>query len=204
LFIGSGGIRVYGDSNEIRGNYHENNSSSEKPPLIIANGSLENDPNFKDSGGPRGGEGCGHAVYARTKNNVIEGNTYDNCELTCVDWGYKTYKCDPDKDKDEDTGKKLHCKRQCGEKEYTLNTIDKEVLHPINNSFINNTIMADDENKAPTLLECSADSKIPDNNVFQGNKLYNAKPGDVPKEAIMVLSSKPDIKKPDAGPEFLS
>ena len=39
LFIGSGGIRVYGsDSNEIRGNYHKNNSSSEKPPLVIAMG----------------------------------------------------------------------------------------------------------------------------------------------------------------------
>jgi hypothetical protein len=203
LFIGSGGIRVYGDSNEIRGNYHENNSSSEKPPLIIANGSLENDPNFKDSGGPRGGEGCGHAVYARTKNNVIEGNTYDNCEVTCVDWGYKTHKCDPEKDKD-DTGKKLFCKRQCGEKEYKLNTIDKEPLHPINNSFINNTIMADDEKKEPTtLLECSPETKILDNNVFRGNKLYNAKPGDVPEGATEDLPSKPIIAKPDAGPEHL-
>jgi hypothetical protein len=75
LFIGSGGIRVYGEGNEIRGNYHENNSSSDKPPLIIGNGSFENDPNFEFNGGPRkkdeeGEEGCGHAVYARAKNNV--------------------------------------------------------------------------------------------------------------------------------------
>ena len=191
LFIGSGGIRVYGNSNEIRGNYHKNNSSSEKPPLIIANGNLEDDPNFDESGKPRGEEGCGHAVYARTRNNVIEGNTYDNCEVTCVDWGYKEYECEKDCDKE--------CKseKHGWEKDYTL----KGPLHPTNNSFINNTIMADEDNKQSTLLECSADAKIPDNNVFQGNKLYNVKPGDVPKEAIQILSAKPEIEKPDAGPD---
>jgi hypothetical protein len=207
LFIGSGGIRVYGDSNEIRGNYHKNNSSSEKPPLIIANGSFESDPNFDDTGKPRGEEGCGHAVYARTKNNVIEGNTYDNCEVTCVDWGYKTYLCDPNNDEDEDTGKNLHCKRQCGQKEYKLNTIDKEPLHPINNSFINNTIMADDGEEAPTVLKLAEKTKILDNNVFRGNKLYNAEPGDLddlPKEAFDILPAKPKIEEPAAGPEHRS
>ena len=62
LFIGSGGIRVYGDSNEITGNYHKNNNNSKKPPLIISNGNLENDPNFDHKGKPSGEDGCSHAA----------------------------------------------------------------------------------------------------------------------------------------------
>ena len=68
--------------------------------------------------------------------------------------GGKDIQVRPREDSDKDTKKNLHCKRQCGQKEYTLNTIDNEPLHPINNSFINNTIMADNGKKAPTLLKC--------------------------------------------------
>jgi Chondroitinase B len=89
LFIGSGGIRVCGDSNEIIGNYHQNNDSSRFPPLIISNGNLENDPNFDSEGKPSGKEGSSHAAYARAKNNLLEGNTYDNCVGTCVIWARK-------------------------------------------------------------------------------------------------------------------
>jgi hypothetical protein len=89
LFIDSGGIRVNGDSNEIIGNYHQNNDSSKKPPLIISNGNHENDPNFDSEGKPSGKEGSSHAAYARAKNNLIEGNTYDNCGGTCVVWARK-------------------------------------------------------------------------------------------------------------------
>jgi hypothetical protein len=140
---------------------------------------------------------------------LVQKITYDNCEVTYVDWGYKPYLCDPDKDIDKDTKKNLHCKRQCGGKEYRLNTIkkengdDNEPLHPFGNSFMNNTIMADDEEKSPAVLKCSEKTKILNNNVFQKNKLFKAKAGDLPKDTCEVLSSKPKITKPKAGPEDL-
>lgn len=89
LFIGSGGIRVFGDGNEITGNYHKNNHSTKFPPLIVSNGSVEKDPNFDEEGNPIGKKGSSHAAYARVKNNLIEGNTYDNCDGICIMWGRK-------------------------------------------------------------------------------------------------------------------
>jgi hypothetical protein len=88
-FIGSGGIRVFGDGNEITNNNHKNNDGSKFPPLIIANGNAENDPNFGRESEPIDRKGSSHAKYARVKNNVIQGNTYDNCAGTCVIWGRK-------------------------------------------------------------------------------------------------------------------
>jgi hypothetical protein len=87
VFIGSGGIRAYGENNRITDNVHINNNNGEDDkyqPLRIDNGNLEDDPNFDR----RCGDGCSHAVYARAKNNTIEGNTYYNCKDACVYWGF--------------------------------------------------------------------------------------------------------------------
>jgi hypothetical protein len=178
LFIGSGGIRVYGNGNEITGNYHKNNDNREKPPLIISNGNLENDPNFDSEGKPIGEEGCTHAAYARAENNLIEGNTYDNCKGTCIVWGYKMY--------DEEK------KKKCNGKKYTL----KGPIPPTKSKFRNNSIIADDEDS--TLLKFSQTAVVADN-VFEANKLFgeNAKRGHMPQEAIERLSTRPEIKMPD-------
>ncbi len=48
VFIGSGGIRVYGFKNEIMGNYHKNNYNKNKPALTMENGTWQDDPNFNN------------------------------------------------------------------------------------------------------------------------------------------------------------
>ncbi len=85
-FIGSGGIRVLGDGNEITGNTHKNNDNKKFPPLSIENGNIENDENFRN-GKPIDRKGKGTDLYARAKNNTIEDNTYENCKGVCVVWG---------------------------------------------------------------------------------------------------------------------
>jgi Chondroitinase B len=90
-FIGSGfGIRVLGDGNDIKGNYHKNNNydgEDDRRPLYIDNGDRENDGHFRD-GEPSDEEGdSSYDGYARAKNNTIEGNVYENCEGICVVWG---------------------------------------------------------------------------------------------------------------------
>ena len=90
VFEGSvGGIRVLGDGNKIIGNHHRNNHNggNNRRPLIIENGDSERDRNFNDNDEPIGREGRDHATYARAKNNIIEGNTYENCRGICVIWG---------------------------------------------------------------------------------------------------------------------
>jgi poly(beta-D-mannuronate) lyase len=85
VFRGSGGIRVYGKDNEIRGNYFQNNDSSKYPPLTISNGNIEKDPNEDKPNG-----GSSHAAYARVINNNITDNVFENCTNTvCVIWGRK-------------------------------------------------------------------------------------------------------------------
>jgi Chondroitinase B len=83
LFKGSGGIRVYGKDNEIRANYHLKNTSNKFPPLIISNGDCEDDPNLNN----RDCQGTSHSAYACVKNNIVEGNVYDECAGTCIVWG---------------------------------------------------------------------------------------------------------------------
>jgi hypothetical protein len=190
LFIGSGGIRVYGDNNEITGNYHQNNSNESKPPLIIANGTLEDDPNFESEGKPKGNEGCGHAVYARTKNNIIRDNIYENCEGVCVNWGWKKYELDEEDRKEKD----------CNGKKYKL----KEKISPTKNTFENNIIVSDDNGNEESSLVVFKEAE-PNSNTFGGNQLYGkkSKKGDLPEDAITELSKKPEIKIPNVGPDAL-
>lgn len=89
-FIGSGGgIIVRGDGNEIRGNTHKNNHNTDVDlrPLVIENGNTPVDENFGDDGKPHGDMKTDTGKYAQAKNNVMEGNTFENCQGVCVVWG---------------------------------------------------------------------------------------------------------------------
>jgi hypothetical protein len=185
VFIGSGGIRVYGYQNEIKGNYHKDNNS-DRPPLIVGTGTLENDPNFDDKGEPPVNDkkehinkkGCSHAVYARAKSNVIQDNQYDNCS-PCVLWdtGYNELDDDDKKEKKCEVDDKVI-------KTYHL----KEYFPPINNDFSNNKARLDSENKDSTFIFCKTPKQEKEltnpeyKNTFQGNKLQNIKHGFLPKE----------------------
>ena len=185
VFKGSGGIRVIGDGNEIAGNYHQNNSSSKYPPLTVSNGTIEVDPNFDNEGKPHDSEGCSHHAYARSKNNKIESNIYENCEERCVLWGKERTVSN------DDRGEK-----KCKGKKYKLT----EGFLPTKNKFRNNILIGD--NKESLLLRLDEGAKLADN-VFEANKLFGekAKRGDMLQEAIENLSSRPEIKIPDAGPK---
>lgn len=156
VFIGCGGIRVYGSKNEIRGNYHKNNNSK-KPPLTIATGTWEDDPNFNNKGEPPvndkgehvNEEGCSHHVYARAKFNTIADNTYDNCKVACVTWGTGHNKLKPEKHDLEE--------RECKDKKKYGPL--KEYLPPTNNVFINNKASAEDEGKDSTFVKCLTDEE---------------------------------------------
>jgi hypothetical protein len=166
-FKGSGGIRVFGDGNEITGNYHQDNNSDKFPALALWKGSVDRDPNFVSDGKPSGKQANDtHDAYARAINNLIEGNTYENCEEVCVRWG--------------------------------KNTKDSQTRIPKNNKFRNNTLIADDGKDSDFIRFDDADVE---DNKFEDNQMYgkNAKPGDIPQEAIKKLSAKPEIKIPQAG-----
>jgi Chondroitinase B len=168
MFIGCGGIRVFGDGNAITGNYHQNNHNSDFPPLALCKGSVDTDPSFSSDGKPSGKKHDDtHDEYVAAKNNLIEGNTYENCEGTCVVWGKKN--------KPEHT------------------------RIPKWNKFRKNTLIADDNDSR--LLKFD-ETEVADNE-FEDNQLYgeNAKSGDIPEEAIKKLSTRPEIKIPDAGPK---
>jgi hypothetical protein len=201
-FIGSGGIRVYGAENEVKGNWHENNNSKKFPPLTIPNGNLEDDPNFeaeKPNEPPKPlkkpKEGCRHDAYARAKNNTIEDNTYVNCQGTCISWGHKDYA-------DEK-------KKKCGDNEYT----QKGPILPKDNKFRRNSVIADDNDSevlgfilkddltAPTME--SLRKRLKDN-TFEDIRLYGkkAKRGLIPQEAIND-SPGPKPTKPQTGPGAL-
>jgi Chondroitinase B len=216
LFKGSGGIRVYGSHNEIIGNYHENNSNSDKSPLTIGNGTNEDDPNFNQndkgqhSGEPLDNEGkrihkdgCGHVVYARAKHNIIRDNKYVNCKVTCVTWGTGPRTIKP-KDKGE---KECEQNKTKDNKPYTYEL--KEYLPPANNEFVENKMIDDDGNENSTFVICGSpndkeDMTKPNNkNTFRGNKLYNkAKHGDLAEEQDDT-EDKPiqPLAKPRAGPQ---
>jgi hypothetical protein len=88
MFEGSsGGIRVYGEGNNIKGNYHRDNDNDEenRRPLLIENGTVDDDL------GIRNGELIGSKIsddnydgYAQAKNNAIEDNTYEDCKRVYV------------------------------------------------------------------------------------------------------------------------
>lgn len=86
VFEGAGGIRILGRKNEIRGNYHKNNGHPDFRPLAIENGDVEDDENFED-GKPSEKEDKEPESYARAKENIIEGNIYEDCEGISVVWG---------------------------------------------------------------------------------------------------------------------
>lgn len=243
LFIGKGGIRVHGDDNIIRGNYHkDNNNSEDRKPLIVSNGIFENDPNsigafekpadpkFKDGGQrckPSGKEGCGHFVYVRAKNNLIEGNVYQDCKGPCVEWGCKDWKWD---DKDKNPHKHKHqvwCDDDKHKDKDKLTYELKEYLSPINNTFKNNILMADDNHKDSTLISFAckqpksmskeeyAKSKdtltkqnkekaIKENTFEPNNRWYDkAKLGEIPQGPELRVDEKDAIREPDAGPEAM-
>lgn len=173
VFKGSGGIRVLGDGNEITGNIHQNNANKAFPPLSIWKGNVQTDRNFVSDGKPSGKMGDRtHAEYARSKNNLIEGNIYDNCEGTCVVWGRFNKK----------------------------NGRPAQKLRPIKNNIRNNMIIAD--NIVSTLLLKFDDDANMADNVFEANKLFGekAKRGDMRQEAIEILSTRPVIEIPDTEP----
>lgn len=91
VFEGAGGIRILGDGNKTRGNYHKNNDNEKFRPLAIENGDIPTDLNFED-GKPSGRKGPDRddTKYAQAKNNLIEDNIYENCEGICVVWGKAT------------------------------------------------------------------------------------------------------------------
>jgi Chondroitinase B len=201
LFKGSGGIRLYGYKNEIRGNYHENNNS-DRPPLTVGTGTYENDPNFNDRGEPPvndNGEhvnkkGCSHAVYARAKFNTIAENQYNNCK-TCVYWDTGNNDIDEDK-------RHRECKKGDVQNEYDL----EDYVPPTNNSFINNKVTAGNENKDSTFIKTKTPEGKPDitdstyENTFQGNKMQNVKHGRLPEEpndSVEPLT----LSRPRAGPD---
>ena len=78
----------------------------------------------------------------------------------------------------------------------------KGPIRPNKNKFRNNTIVANDKDSA--LLKFSMTAGVADN-VFEGNKLFgeNANRGEVPRDSIEKLSTKPEIKLPEVGPNAL-
>jgi hypothetical protein len=90
---------------------------------------------------------------------------------------------------DDDRGEK-----ECKGKKYKLT----EGFPPTKNKFRNNIIIGD--NKESRLLELDA-AKLEDN-IFEANKVFGekAKRGDMLQEAIESLSTRPEIKIPEAGP----
>lgn len=210
VFIGSGGIRLYGDHNEVTGNYHfgnddrkDDNEKHKKAkkfrPLLVGSGTSEDDPNFKSEGIASGKKGCSHHVYAQAKNNIIENNIYHNCKGVCVDWGYKIVELKeedrnhPDKVCEENNGKKFRMK----------GPPLSENLPAINNSFKNNTLIADEANLSSIMFVFAKHVKLQHKgnvNTFEGNKKFNGKFG---KELLQrgedILRNKPQMPFPSVG-----
>jgi hypothetical protein len=92
--------------------------------------------------------------------------------------------------------------KKCNDKTYE----QKGPMHPTRNRFKKNTIMVDDGHGDSTLVAFTAGAEISDN-TFEANELYggNAKPGEIPQEAIVRGSKRPEeIKKmPDVDPAAL-
>jgi len=132
------------------------------------------------------------AEYARTKNNIEEDNTYDNCKGTWFVWGVQMY---PRKIKKTCHGKKIQVKGP------------RQLPIPTKNKFRNNTIIGDQLNRDTTLLELSSSNTYEKakeaENVFKANKLYKAKRGDIPEEQGDILETRAEIQILDAGPEAL-
>jgi Chondroitinase B len=87
-FIGTGGIRVLGKRNKIIGNIHKKNKSKDFPPLTIENADEPEDKNF-ENGKPTCKKIKKNTAYAQAKDNTIENNRYEDCDL-CVIWGKKS------------------------------------------------------------------------------------------------------------------
>ena len=210
VFIGSGGIRLYGDHNEVTGNYHfgndDRNDDKEKHkkakklrPLLVGVGTNEDDPNFKSEGKAMGKTGCSHHVYAQAKNNTIENNIYHNCKGVCVDWGYKIVKL---KEEDQKEPNKV-CKENNGKKFRMQGPPLSENLPAIKNSFKNNILIADEANLSTIMFVFAGHVKPEDKanvNTFEGNRRFNGKFG---KELLQqnkdVLTNKPEFQIPSVG-----
>ena len=214
VFIGSGGIRLYGDHNEVTGNYHFGNDdriddkdkhkkAKKFLPLLVGMGTSEDDPNFKSEGRASGKKGCKHHVYAQAKTNTIENNIYHNCKGVCVDWGYKIVELKEEDRKDPDKV----CKENNGKKFTMKGPPLSENLPATNNSFKNNILIADEANLSSVMVKffkfkrgeelVEASSK---NNTFADNKKFNGKFGmETPIRNIDILRSKPEIIIPPVG-----
>lgn len=97
-FKGRGGIRLHGYGNVARYNCFEGHgvdkfydkNGVEEPfnetfsPIVVRYGNAEKDPNFVTLNTPSEKEGPSHAMYARTVDNVIEGNEFKNCAKTII------------------------------------------------------------------------------------------------------------------------
>jgi hypothetical protein len=194
-FTGSGGIRVYGRDNEIRGNYHKgnNNENKKRRPLWIGNANLKNDINFDNDGRPSDPpeDGCRHAGYARTRNNIMEDNTYHECKGPCVVWGVETYP--------------TRVRKRCPDgTSYVRGALEI----PENNKFRNNTLIA--ERQTSSFLRFSSSNTYNKakeaDNTLRRNKMYgrNANRDELKEKDVEILSEMPTINIPEAGPEALS
>ena len=152
-FLGSGGgITVRGDGNEISGNTHENNHSTnvDLRPLVIENGNTPVDENFGSDGQPHGDRAKKDTdLYAQAKNNTIDGNTYKNCRGACVIWGQES-----------------------------------RHLHPVDNFFTNNTLIADQVYSTFLQFLDAGDAKVRKTSTFEDNEIEgnHAHHGDLPQE----------------------
>jgi hypothetical protein len=210
VFIGSGGIRLYGSHNEVIGNYHFGNDDRKDDeekhkkakrflPLLVGSGTLEDDPNFKSEGTAIGKKGCKHHVYAQTKNNKIENNIYHNCKGICVNWGNKKQPLDLDEKDDEEKV----CKENNGKKFKMKGPPVSDNLPAINNTFKNNILIADNANLSSIMFVFAKHVKAEDRgntNTFLGNKRFNGKFGkELQQKGEDILRSKPGISFPSVG-----
>jgi Chondroitinase B len=164
----AGGIRILGCGNKIIGNYHKDNDngSVKRRPLIIQNGLRERDPNFDDNCKPKDKEGS-TATYAQAIKNLIEDNIYENCEGTCVSWGWK---------QKVEEGKPEHTRK------------------PKNNEFRRNILIADRKDSEFLKFINKGEGNIFEDNKMFGDK---AKRGDLREESVERLEHPPNITIPD-------
>ena len=170
VFEGTGGIRITGDGNKIIGNYHKNNDSKDFRPLAIENGNIEDDENIRD-GKPIDREGKKTTRYARAKNNLIEGNIYENCQGACVVWGK--------------SGRPLEPRRNTFRKNILIAEDKDSIFLRLRNDETELDLDGEDRNRF-------------ENNKMHGKK---AERGKIPKETVERLSNKPPFTIAEAGPE---
>lgn len=118
-FIGEGGIRLYGKDNKILNNHFKDNKSTRFPPLSLVNGNKKDEDLSAD--------------YTQVRNNLIQGNVFENCGPKCIVWG-----------RDSNTFKPEGC--QFLENRIIADKVESNVIEfsggatPDKNTFVDNVI----------------------------------------------------------------